>query len=248
MRIINHSFNSKFLGYETAINVIIPTNNISLPPYKVLYLLHGAHGNENDWITNTNISQLVDKYGLIIVCPRGEQSYYTNAMKGPQYESYIAIELKEFIENNYVVSKNKENNFIAGLSMGGYGALKIAFNNLEKFSTVGCFSGVVDVAKVTPHRDNSVFRFDLTFGDITKLKDSKHDLFKLSSDIINSTKPQINTFIICGTEDHLYNDNKNFIKHLHSIKYKYTYMEFPGEHDWPFWNASIIKFLQFIFE
>lgn len=246
MKIINHVFESKYLGYKTKFNVISPTTSTLNEPLKVLYLLHGAYGDENDWLNNSNIIQLADEYNLLIVLPRGENRYYTNSLNGPQYESYIACELKYFIENTYPVSPNREDTFIAGLSMGGYGALNIAFNNLDKYSIVGCFSGVVDIAEVAPNRDNSIFRFDLTFGDITKLKNSKHDLFKLSKNIIESNKPNINTFITCGADDHLYEDNIRFIKHLDKIGYKYTYIELSGVHNWDFWKKSIVNFLEFV--
>ena len=246
MEIINHIFDSKALGCSTSFNVLIPSNTSIDNSFGTLYLLHGAYGNENDWLNCSTIKELSIKHNLIFVFPRGEQSYYTNALNGPQYEDFISKELKIFIENTYNVSKNRENTYIAGLSMGGYGALKIALNNKDKYSLVGSFSGVVDIAKIAPQRDNSVFRFDLTFGDISKLKGSKHDLFKLSYDSFKDKQYDLDIFISCGTEDHLYTDNLRFKYHLSSTGYDFIYSESPGVHDWIYWNKAITEFLNLI--
>ncbi|KLE17192.1 alpha/beta hydrolase family protein [Clostridium sp. C8] len=245
MKIINHTIESKSLGYSTSFNVLIPMDNVN-DSTGTLYLLHGAYGNENDWLNLSPIKELAANHNFIIVFPRGEQSFYTNALNGPQYEDFISEELKSFIENTYKVSKDRKNTFIAGLSMGGYGALKIALKNKDKYSLVGSFSGATDIAELTPKRDNAIFRFDLTFGDISKLRGSKHDLFKISSDVLNDKQYDLDIFLMCGTEDHLYEDNVRFKDHLSSINYDFTYIEGPGVHDWDYWSKSIAEFLNFM--
>ncbi|MFA6866961.1 MAG: alpha/beta hydrolase-fold protein, partial [Clostridia bacterium] len=129
----------------TCINMIIPDSvrmdNIPLSERKVLYLLHGLSDDGTMWLRRSKIESYAEKYGLVVVMPSADRSFYCDGYDGKDYYTYITSDLPKYLHNVFNLSNNKENNFIAGISMGGYGAMRIALKNSNNYFAVGSFSG-----------------------------------------------------------------------------------------------------------
>jgi S-formylglutathione hydrolase FrmB len=163
------------------------------------------------------------------------------------YYTYLSEELPKFMTNYFPISSQRNDNFICGLSMGGYGALKIALSNPNKFSKVISLSGVTDIVSVINSenmRDRNN-KFKAIFGE-ESIKDTKHDLFYLVNQIIDNKQEMPNIYIVCGTEDFLYEDNLRFKNHLENLNVKHTFIQSKGDHNWEFWDDYIKKVLAWL--
>lgn len=166
--------------------------------------------------------------------PAGDKSFYTDMKYGGKYYTYIAKELPKLVQEFFNVSEKREDNFIAGLSMGGYGALKIGMRECESFSAAAGLSGVADIeATVDMFKDV----FIPIFGEELNIPDSEN-LFKIAEVTDkNPLKPRI--FMGVGTEDFLYKGNKKLKEKFESLDFDYTYRESAGDHNWAFWDEYI---------
>jgi putative tributyrin esterase len=251
---------SNELGMATQVNVIMPqkmTNAIGIDSAKeeikdipVLYLLHGCSDDHTIWSRRTSIERYAAEYNLAIVMPFAARSFYTDMVYGQKWWSYISEELPQLIENYFPVSRRREDRFVAGLSMGGYGAFKLALRKPEKFAAAASLSGALDMAKWSSDslQDKPGFAHEMQciYGDLDKISGSDNDLFALSEKLVNSTQPKPALFEICGTEDFLYQDNLRFKAHLEAIGYDFKYFEEPGVHGWEFWDHNIQKVLEWL--
>ena len=153
--LLNCQFYSPVLRRNTEINVCFPTPDEETDPMRtevpVLYLLHGMHGDATSWLYRTNISRYADKAGIAVVMPSAANSFYQDMTHGERFFTYVTEELPKFIQGLFPVSKKREDTFVAGLSMGGYGAYYIGLSCPEKFGAVASFSGALDVGfRYTP--------------------------------------------------------------------------------------------------
>ena len=251
MAFINFNFFSEALGMQTEAYVIMPqrqtagqigvTGEAKGEKYKCLYLLHGLSDDHTIWMRRTSIERYADKYGICVVMPCAHRSFYSNMKCGMNYYTYIAKELPRIICEFFNVSDKREDNFVAGLSMGGYGALKIALRESDRFSVGAGLSSVADIhtallrnATVTP------------FGENVDIPD-EDDLFYLADACAEKeNKPRLYTVV--GTEDFLYEDNLRLRDKLAALPYDYTYVEAPGVHSWDFWDEHIQGVLRWMFE
>ena len=236
---------SKELQMDTTIHVIIPEdlegkgrNNL-----KVLYLFHGQSDNASAWIRNTRLEYYARKYNIAIVLPEVQRSFYTNMEFGLNYFSYVSEELPKICNNLFHFSGKRENTFVAGLSMGGYGSLKCALSRPDVFSKCGAFSSAIDMNRRFETNDSNYAKeLKGVFGDEIKPQD---DLFKLAEKLLtekNEIFPKL--FITCGTKDFLYEENIMFKKFLKSKKIDFKYVEWEGFHEWGFWDESIKLMLE----
>ncbi len=170
--------------------------------------------------------------------------------RGYKYFQFISEELMDLAQSFFLLSDKREDNFVAGLSMGGYGAFKVALACPEKFSAAASLSGSLDMASRVieiPEEDAMRYEFENIFGDLHKLKGSKNDLFYLADKLIESDLSKPRLYQCCGTEDFLHEDNitfKNYIEKKNA--FDYTYVESPGTHEWGYWDAEIQKVLKWI--
>ena len=235
---------SEALGMQTTVSVVVPqkstggeigvTNNAEAEKYKCLYLLHGLSDDHTIWGRRTSIERYAQEYGICVVMPSGGRSFYTDMKYGGKYYTYIAKELPKMIQEFFNVSKRREDNFIAGLSMGGYGALKIGMKESESFSAAAGLSSVADIAS-----NVELFRetFIPVFGEELKVPDSEN-LLKIAEETNKKAlKPRI--FMGVGTEDFLYEGNRTLKEKLESLDFDYTYRESAGDHNWAFWDEYI---------
>ena len=248
-------FFSESLKKCVTVNVIVPqssNSNIGVDNletkkklFPVIYLLHGLSDDHTIWSRRTAVELYASSYECIIVMPDGGRSFYRNTASGDNYKDFIANDLPSFIENTFPAERNRENRFICGLSMGGYGALALALEYPEKYSKAAAFSSVADIQYFIKNLAGTHKK--ALFGDVENLSGTKDDLFYLAEQTVNHPlRPEL--FLACGTEDFLYECNTRFRDHLNNIKYTHKYVEKPGVHNWYFWNEQIQNALKFFME
>ena len=212
----------------------------------VVYVLHGLSDDASVWLRRTNIEYLADLFGMALVLPDGEKSFYTNMACGENFYDYVSREIPAYVNKTFApLSKKREKTFICGISMGGYGALKIAFRNPDRFGAVCGMSSVSDIAeRVRRATFEDVIR--LVFGDRTpeKIAGSEEDLFALAGNL-EKQKSDLRILQMCGTEDFLYEDNIRFRDYMKKTGLDYTYFEEPGNHDWGTWNRWLPEVFRF---
>lgn len=256
MALINCDFFSETLGISTSITVILPQNTKAQigmagskkkKRYPVLYLLHGLSDDNTIWQRRTSIERYVAEMGLVVVMPNGGRSFYTDMKYGYKYWTYITEELPEIVASFFHVSSLPEDTFIAGLSMGGYGAFKAVLSHPEKYSAGASLSGSLDMSSSVLTRTDETLKteFSNIFGDTSLIKGSTNDLFTLANNLESCTKkPKL--YQCCGTEDFLYEDNIRFKNFIQDKNFDYTFEESLGTHEWGYWDMQIQKVLKWL--
>jgi S-formylglutathione hydrolase FrmB len=230
---------------ETSLAVLLPRNPKPVPG-GTLYLLHGRGQSALSWIRHSRIEDHAEKYGMAVIMPEGARSFYTDMHYGGDYFSYITEELPALCGRMFRIEEGPEKTYIAGLSMGGYGALKCAFNRPEQYAGCAAFSAVTDIRwrlENTP-RDSPAYR-DLrgVFGAEPEPGEAD-DLFALAGPAAQAAKhPRL--FISCGGEDIRLEQNRRLSALLREAGYDHEFQQWPGGHEWDFWEVSIQKALLF---
>ena len=236
-------FFSEALNREVSVNAFVPQNREG---YKTLYLLHGLSDDQTVWQRYTEVELDAAQAGIAVIMPNGDRSFYTDLSSGDRYFTYISKELPEMMTRFFRgISPAREDNYIAGLSMGGYGAMKIAMRNPDCFAAVASMSGVMDIARFMREDMNSIERKSI-FGNITNIK-PEDDLFALAENLVQQGNP-LRIYQACGTEDFLYGDNVKFRDFAQKAGLDLTYEEGSGIHNWSFWNEYIEKIMKWISE
>lgn len=245
------NFRSHVLGYRQKLVVLLPQGEDGklLPgKLKCLTLLHGLSDDETAWTRWSNIEIYAEKYGIAVIMPSVEKSFYTNMVQGDRFADYAGKEILDFTRSMFPLSSKREDNMIAGLSMGGYGAFKLGLSNPDTFFAAASLSGVVDIIDLLPRleeeKDKDILRdVRLIYGDITKVAGTVNDCYRLINDRINQNNmPRLYQW--CGTEDFLYENNVGFKNEAIKKKIDLTYEEGPGDHTWPYWDAGIQRVLE----
>lgn len=251
MAFIQCQFFSDSLAIETAINVILPKSRLAelqvqhalvKPALPTLYLLHGLSDDHSAWQRQTGIERYAEEAGIAVVMPAVNRSFYTNMVSGANYWTYVTEELPAFVHALFPLSTRRADNFVAGLSMGGYGAFKIALTFPERFAAAASLSGAVGIAQ---SHDPIQPDFHLTFGDESILG-TKHDLFHLAEQLCRSGQLQPRLYQCCGTSDFLYEENVRFKEFGQQLGLDLTYEEGPGDHNWGYWDAQIQNVLRWL--
>jgi S-formylglutathione hydrolase FrmB len=261
MALIRCNFFSEALGLNTSITVILPQETkrqigmkvrTSRKKHPVLFLLHGLSDDSTIWLRRTSIERYVAPLGLAVVMPEAGRSFYTDMIHGLRYWTYISEELPGIARSFFPLSDRREDNFAAGLSMGGYGAFKLALSQPERFAAAASLSGALDMAESARHAagDPKQAEWDRElrniFGGPSKLKGGDNDLFHLAARLKRSGKPRPFLYQVCGTEDFLYEDNIRFRNFAQKLKLNLKYDEEPGEHEWGFWDKHIRNVLNWL--
>lgn len=233
MTLINLSYRTNYLHTYFKTTAVIPDTNESM--YRTLWLLHGYTGDDSAWIRHKNIEKLSRKYNLAIIMPEARNAFYTDSNFIPYY-SYFVEELIPKMQSLLPIADDPANTFIAGSSMGGYGALKIGFKNPDMFSKVAALSPITDIVHFrnnpeTPMAHNT---FDTIFDSPEKIEDNQ-----LVNIVSNANYGQ-KIMTICGDKDYMYQDNLYFAKFMtQKIGANYTYKEVSGNHSWDTWTKYI---------
>jgi putative tributyrin esterase len=247
-RLREESVNSAALGRVMKYRVLLPEGyDASLRRYPVLYLLHGLGGNYHDWTTRSNLAEYTRPLQLIVIMPDGENAWYTNAADGSaRFEDYLVTELPGDVVQKFRTVNSRYGRAIAGLSMGGYGALKTALKRPAGFAVVGAFSGAFEVTR--PGRLERLIgvaeseRIGRIFGGPDSQTRKDNDVFTLAAAIKPPAAPYI--YIDCGIADNeLIAANREVVAALHKAGVAYEYHEVAGGHTWDYWDRQIRAFL-----
>lgn len=252
MAFIDCHFYSDSLGVSASMYVILPQvaqNQIGLASavygvkHPTLYLLHGLSDDHTIWMRRTSIERYASKLGIAVVMPAVNRSFYTDMASGPKYWTFISEELPALARSFFPLAEERELNYVAGLSMGGYGAMKLALSHPDRFAAAASLSGALDISD---RASNFPEDFKLIYDDVSKIKGSGNDLFYLAEQLSGSTRQSPMLYQCCGTEDFLYEDNIRFRDYCRKLGMDLTYKEEPGEHEWGYWDRKIQTVLNWL--
>lgn len=261
MAFLQMNLMSESLMRTVNVNVILPADKLTFPgmpqtdarPYKTLYLLHGVFGSQIDWINGTNIQRWAEEKDLAVVMPAGENGFYVDREAAHAlYGQFVGEELVSLTRKMFPLSTKREDTFIAGLSMGGYGALR---NGLKYHKTFGYVAGLssANIVEGIENRTDDVPIFlesrsfaESFFGDLSKVKYSDKNIKWLAEKLASERVDLPNVYIACGTEDSLLERSRDLRDALKGHGFDVTYREAPGAHEWDFWNSQIKQVLDWL--
>ncbi len=211
---------------------------------KVLYLLHGLSDDASAWQRYTSIEPLANAYGLVVVTPSAGRSFYTDQPNGQKYFSYLVEELPQYLLDVFGLKPKREDTFIVGNSMGGYGAFKAALLRPDLYAAAASFSGVLSL-QVLGMNPNDPRREELTllFGDLGKLSGSEHDPSVWLERAARESRVLPRLFISVGRQEDLYPLSGMFHAACQRLGVPSEYHEEDGAHDWFLWDRLIRRFL-----
>jgi putative tributyrin esterase len=232
------TFRSAALSRDMPYRVVMPVNITPGQRLPVVYLLHGGGGGFRDWTNDSDVARFAES-GLLLVMPEGGSSYYTNAVDPPQdrYEDYIVSDLIADVESKFPAATGRSNRAIVGVSMGGFGAVKIALHHPDLFLFAGGLSSAIDV----PRRAFAIKRFHQSrhysaiFGPSGSQTRRDNDPFVLARTANPAATPYF--FLTCGEQEGLLASNREFAALLAQHHYPHEFHTVPGGHDWNQWNA-----------
>lgn len=260
MAILQCNFFSKSLMRTVPITVILPTDKMVFPgmpvpeekPFKTLYLLHGIFGNYTDWTLGTRIQAWAQDRDLCVVMPSGDNAFYVdNPKTSAYYGSFISKDLVEFTRKSFPLSDKREDTFIGGLSMGGFGSIINALQHPETFGAVCALSAALILDNVPNYKEYTDFLmtnrgyYESVFGDLDKVIGGVND-YNAQAERVAKLEEKPRFFMACGTEDGLIAPNHVLRDKLIDLGYDVTWKEGPGGHDWTFWDTYILEALKWL--
>ena len=251
-------FFSDTLGMLSSMYVLLPKRTLAemkskpAPKIRTLYLLHGHSDDHTAWQRWSSIERYAEDLNLAVVMPAVHLSFYNDMAYGLKYWQFISEEVPAVVRDLFSLSAARRDNYVAGLSMGGYGAFKLALTYPDRFAAAASLSGALDISEVVRVKKNEpdnkewLEEMRTVFGDLSKVPGSKHDLFTLARKAAKAPiKPRL--YQCCGTEDELYPDNVRFRDVVQKLPLDLTYEEGPGEHNWAYWDKMIQNVLAWMF-
>ncbi|MEG0762401.1 MAG: alpha/beta hydrolase-fold protein [Oscillospiraceae bacterium] len=254
MAYIKLALRSNALQSRIGINLYYPTDlplEVGNEVKGVLTLLHGYSNSSDDWVQMSAASRYAADNGLILVMPDCGNSFYTDMVYGGAYYTFMTQELPEQLSAIFNLPTDREHNYIAGLSMGGYGALLLGLSCPQKYSAIASFSGAVDVKYMIEKggKDFADSAFTSIFGSNLTVPDTS-DLFILArkaSVLPDALKPRI--MCICGSKDDepffIKEQNHRFNEVMRTLPLEYKYLEWDGIHEWCVWDRALTEAIGF---
>lgn len=252
------------LGRTVPLTVILPTDKVYFEgaerreegkPYKTLYLLHGIVGDDTDWLYGTRIARWAAEKNLCVVMPSGENMFYIDQPDaGNYYGEFIGRELVEFTRRTFPLSRKREDTYIGGLSMGGYGAIRNGLKYSDTFGACVGLSSALIVDETLPiENPDPKFPSDrqewkqTVFGkDLEAVLTTDKNPRVLVKELVKSGKSIPDLFLACGTEDFLIDKNRSFVSFLEEQGVPVHFETAPGGHEWDFWDSFIKKALDWL--
>jgi putative tributyrin esterase len=240
-------FFSDALALSTSMTVLLPqrtTTQIGMTgataegPPPLLYLLHGLSDDDTIWMRRTSIERYVAPLGLAVVMPQVHRSFYADEHYGGRFWTFLSEELPDLVRTWFQVSDRREDTFVAGLSMGGYGSLKWAMRHPERFAAAASLSGALHIGGMRTGRvrPEDPRLFDRVYGDRSPAG-SEDDLLALVERADPAALPAL--YVCCGEQDELVGDNHRFVEACAAASVPVTASFGPGAHDWAYWDATI---------
>lgn len=254
MALLRCEFFSDVLELSTSMTVILPQATHAQigmrgvvtehGHHPTLYLLHGLSDDDSTWLRRTSIERYVSELGLAVVMPQVHRSFYTDEVHGGRYWTFLSQELPEIAASFFPVSTRRADTFVAGLSMGGYGAFKWALRQPERFAAAASLSGVLDVSSMGRDFDAHAL-IGRIWGD-RDVQGTADDVAWLLTEAASGGATLPDLYVACGTEDVLLAQNQAFIEAASSAKVPLTTSIGPGDHDWRYWDAVIQDVLRWL--
>ena len=254
--ILRGNFLSDALHMSTNVQMFIPEK--AKEPFRIIYLLHGLHGDQGTWLDNTMIPVFAKKYNAVFIMPEAARSFYLNLKYGRKYFSYVSDELPQVCRKIFNVSSRREDTAVMGCSMGGYGSLLLSLAKPEQYGFCGAiapaclyFKPILDSArndpktilKMSPDGDELFTDLRMTYGDALEYR-KDYDIAELVKEF-PSAMPKPKIHVTCGTEDNLRKENLLFRDEMKKTDFDFTYEEWTGDHEWDFFNDALKKTLEF---
>ena len=247
MALLETRFYSYVMDRSVGASIILPEHPESWKePPAVLYLLHGLSGDHSSWCRNSSIERYARDYNLAIIMPDTCKRFCCDMKYGSNYWTFFSDELPTRMKRWLNISAERSHTFVAGTSMGGYGAMKLALGCPDQFGAAASLSGALDLAAHIdddwdePHTRN----FEAVFGDLSDVPNSENDLIEYIRTL--DTIPDTRFYLCCGTEDYLYRDSITFRNAAKKAGLHLTYEESTGDHEWGFWDTSIQRVLEWL--
>jgi putative tributyrin esterase len=248
-------FESRLIGTPLPYNVILPREYhepaAKTTRYPVLYLLHGLAGSASDWVSaRARLAEYAAAHRLIIIVPEGRNSWYTDSATVPaeKFESYFIEELLPDVERRFRTLGERGGRAVAGLSMGGYGALKFGLKHPERFALAASMSGALSAPQWDPDGPlpewikPSIRR---VYGPMNSPVRPANDIFRLARELPAERIGALPfLYLDCGTEDFLIQSNRDFAALLFEKRIPHEYRQLPGEHSWPYWDRQVREILR----
>jgi putative tributyrin esterase len=212
--------------------------------FKCLWLLHGLGGTASDWLNYSQIELFSEEKSIFVICPYAGDSFYTDCPQGDPWETRLMGQVWEYLHTLFpLMSAAREDNYIAGLSMGGYGAMRYALTQPDKFCFGASLSGGLNVPQRFAAGENINGHLERVFGPPDQTVGSNYDLYVVAKQLKHSGRPLPRLYVSCGTKDWEYEPNKAFRDYLKELGYVVTWDEAAYGHEWRLWNEQIQKVL-----
>ena len=257
MAFLQMNYHSDALKMGVTVNVVLPEKAKTMigmaanagETYKTLYLLHGLSDDQTTWMRRTSIERYAAEYNVAVVMPCVARSWYTDTAYGAKYLTFVAQELPSVCQGFFRgMSDKREDNFVAGLSMGGYGAIKAALTAPERFCGCASLSGALDVAEYANTHDLNEWRgiagFDIPNGAV--LEGGRHDIFAMAKHHIEEGKAFPKLYMWCGEQDTLIEHNDRFHTLLNDLLVEHLYETSEGNHSWRWWDLHIQDAMKYL--
>jgi putative tributyrin esterase len=240
MALLTCDFFSDALRMGTSVTVVLPeateeddtgaerTVRVTDPP--LLYLLHGLSDDHTAWLRYTSVARYAEAAGLALVMPAAGRSFYADERHGHRYWTYVSEELPQVLADFFGLRPTPASTYVAGLSMGGYGALKLALHHPDRFAAAASLSGALDLRRLMSMPDRDEIN-DRVFGGAVGPED---DLLHL---LDQPAPPRL--WVGCGTDDYLHRDSVTFVERARALGHSATVDFRPGDHTWALWDAMI---------
>ncbi len=244
-----HIFSYALLGKDVSCEVILPQGDIPEYGYRTVWLLHGMSDDETIWERRTRIECYADAHHIAVVMPAAELSCYSDMAHGLKFYTYITKELPSILRGIFPLSSRREDNYIAGLSMGGEGAMKLGLANPTQYACIGCLSAGAFNHPWKEKPKLLLERIKYLCHDGKNLQGLPEDCFSNAEKILTEHLPVPRIYHAIGTSDFLLEaarETRQFFTSLDNDPFDYTYEEDPGAHTWDFWEEHIKRFLDFV--
>jgi S-formylglutathione hydrolase FrmB len=247
MALLMCNFRSEVLELSTSMTVLIPEAPVPPEGYPTLYLLHGLSDDDTMWIRQTAIERYASEKGLAVLMPQVHRSYYANEVHGGAYWTFLTEELPLLASRLFRLSESRATTFVAGLSMGGYGAVKWALQEPDRFSAVASLSGALGIAQRTSRAEGRLEArlWDRIFASVDVTGGPDDLLWMLARPELRASKlPAF--YIACGTEDPLLPENLSFMDAAERAGVRMTRTVDSGEHTWEYWDRHIEEVIKWL--
>ena len=255
MALLQFEFYSDCLKRRVPVNMLLPCDKLKMEeakrPYKTIYLLHGLHDDHWGWITKSRVREWAEEYDLAVVCPYGENGFYMDSPVWPyhDYGKFIGQELVEMTRKVLPLSDRREDTFIGGLSMGGYGAIINGLKYHETFGYIVALSSALNLFECPESQFDScdeLWHPETSYGDLEAAAKTDVNQRVLVENVLAETgkNPELHfpkMYLACGSEDFLIRPNRTFVQFLTEKGVDFEYHETPGIHNWKFWDEYIEK-------